>query len=38
MRLQEELLHKEEELSRQQLLNYELTIEYDRSVSSLCSL
>jgi hypothetical protein len=38
MRLQEELLKKEEELSRQQMLNYELTIEYDQSITSLCSL
>jgi len=38
MRLQEELLRKEEELTSQRMLNYELTLEYNQTVSSLCGL
>jgi len=31
-------LKKEEELTSQRMLNYELTIEYDQTVSALCCL
>lgn len=37
-RLRGELMSKEEELTANRVLNYELTIEYDSAINTICSL